>query len=110
MKIDPASLPAAPNIHYTGSRPYQQLPAYLSSWDVALIPFALNESTQFISPTKTPEYLAGGIPVVSAPIRDVVKPYGEMNLVYIADIGKNLYPGNRMGIGNKKRSWLVEIS
>ena len=48
------------------------------------MPFALNESTQFISPTKTPEYLTGGKPVVSTPIRDVVRTYGHLQGVHIA--------------------------
>lgn len=85
VKIDPASLPRAPNIHYLGPKPYASLPAYLSGWSVAIMPFALNESTRFISPTKTLEYLAGGVPVVSTPVPDVVKPYGESGLVAIAD-------------------------
>jgi UDP-galactopyranose mutase len=84
VKIDPATLPKPANIHYLGMKSYKELPAYLSGWDVALLPFAMNESTRFISPTKTPEYLSAGIPVVSAPIRDVVKPYGELGLVHIA--------------------------
>lgn len=83
VKIDPATLPIADNIHYLGCKSYQELPAYLSGWDVALIPFLLNESTRFISPTKTPEYLAAGKPVVSSAIRDVVEPYGKMKLVSI---------------------------
>ncbi|MDQ3753979.1 MAG: glycosyltransferase family 1 protein [Acidobacteriota bacterium] len=85
VKIDPAELPRRPNIHYLGGKSYQELPAYLAGWDVALLPFACNESTRFISPTKTPEYLAAGRPVVSTSIRDVVRPYGEMALVHIAD-------------------------
>lgn len=85
VKIDPADLPAAPNIHYLGSKPYEALPGYLAGWDVAMIPFALNESTRFISPTKTPEYLAGGIPVVATSIRDIINPYKVENLVYIAN-------------------------
>jgi glycosyltransferase involved in cell wall biosynthesis len=85
VKIDPADLPRHPNIHYLGSKEYKDLPAYLSGWDVALMPFALNEATRFISPTKTPEYLAAGKPVVSTPIRDVVRQYGEMGLVRVAD-------------------------
>lgn len=84
VKIDPASLPQRANIHYLGGKSYQELPAYLSSWQVALLPFAINESTAFISPTKTPEYLAAGKPVVSTPIRDVVRPYGDAGLVHIA--------------------------
>jgi glycosyltransferase involved in cell wall biosynthesis len=84
VKIDPSTLPHAANIHYLGSKQYADLPAYLSGWDVALMPFALNESTRFISPTKTPEYLAGGCPVVSTPIHDVVSGYGQGGTVFIA--------------------------
>lgn len=110
VKIDPASLPAAPNIHYTGSRSYDELPAYLSGWDVALIPFALNESTQFISPTKTPEYLAGGVPVVSTSIRDVVNPYGESGLVYIADTAEDFIKGIEWGLIKKNdATWLEAV-
>lgn len=84
VKIDPATLPQAPNIHYLGSRTYDQLPDYLAGWDVALMPFAMNESTRYISPTKTPEYLAAGKPVVSTPIADVVRAYGGCPVVHIA--------------------------
>jgi hypothetical protein len=64
---------------------YSELPAYLSGWEIGMLPFALNESTRFISPTKTPEYLAAGLKVVSTPIRDVVTPYGDLGLVAVAD-------------------------
>lgn len=84
VKIDPATLPAHQNVHYLGSKTYQELPSYLAGWDAAMMPFAMNESTRYISPTKTPEYLAGGKPVISTPIRDVVNPYGNNGLVYIA--------------------------
>jgi len=84
VKISEDELPKRPNIHYLGGKTYAELPAYLSGWDVALMPFAMNESTQFISPTKTPEYLAGGKPVVSTPIRDVVRHYGRLEGVQIA--------------------------
>ncbi|GAA5512801.1 hypothetical protein Dcar01_01525 [Deinococcus carri] len=85
VKIDPADLPRGENLHYLGMKSYRDLPAYLAHWDVALLPFALNEATEFISPTKTPEYLAAGVPVVSTGIRDVIRPYGERDLVRIAD-------------------------
>jgi glycosyltransferase involved in cell wall biosynthesis len=85
VKIDPATLPRTANVHYLGGKDYKELPAYLKGWDVATLLFADNESTKFISPTKTPEYLAAGNPVVSTPIRDVVRPYGDLNLVQIAD-------------------------
>lgn len=84
VKIDPKTLPANKNIIYTGPKSYQELPQCMASWDVALIPFLLNESTRFISPTKTPEYLAAGLPVVSTAITDVVNPYGDQQLVSIA--------------------------
>lgn len=83
-KIGPEDLPRAPNIHWLGQRGYDQLPAYLSGWDVALMPFAMNEATRFISPTKTPEYLAGGVQVVSTPVPDVVRQYGDLGAVRIA--------------------------
>lgn len=85
VKIDPTMLPDHSNIHYLGGKRYEELPHYLAGWDVAMLPFALNESTRFISPTKTPEYLAAGKPVVSTSIRDVVYPYGQQGLVQIAD-------------------------
>lgn len=85
VKIDPNILPCPQNIHYLGGKSYQELPAYVAGWDAALLPFARNESTRFISPTKTPEYLAAGKPVISTSIRDVVRPYGEQELVHIAD-------------------------
>ena len=84
VKIAAEDLPRRPNIHYLGPKTYAELPAYLSGWDVALMPFAMNESTEFISPTKTPEYLAGGKPVVSTPVRDVVRHYGQLEGVLIA--------------------------
>jgi UDP-galactopyranose mutase len=85
VKINPDLLLRHPNIHYLGGKSYQELPQYLAGWDVAMLPFARNESTRFISSTKTPEYLAAGKPIVSTSIRDVVRPYGEQNLVHIAD-------------------------
>ena len=85
VKIDPAILPQGANLHYLGPKSYEDLPRYLSGWDVALLPFARNDATRFISPTKTPEYLAAGCPVVSTSIRDVVRPYGQQGLVRIAD-------------------------
>lgn len=83
VKIDPATLPRLDNVHYLGGKCYEELPNYLAGWDIALVPFQLNESTRFISPTKTPEYLSAGIPVISTPIQDVVNPYGEEGLVHI---------------------------
>lgn len=85
VKISHEDLPKLPNIHYLGGKNYKELPLYLQGWDVALLPFALNESTRFISPTKTPEYLAADKPVVSTAITDVVTPYGELGLVHIAN-------------------------
>ena len=83
VKIDPATLPVNDNIHYQGAKTYAELPEMIADWDLALIPFLLNESTRFISPTKTPEYLAAGLPVISTSIRDVINPYGKFGLVSI---------------------------
>jgi Glycosyl transferases group 1 len=85
VKIDEKDLPRRDNIHYVGGKEYRLLPAYMAGWEVGLLPFAKNESTRFISPTKTPEYLAAGLPVVSTSIADVVRPYGSRGLVHIAD-------------------------
>ncbi|WP_236697542.1 UDP-galactopyranose mutase [Sphingomonas sp. Leaf357] len=84
VKIAPDSLPRRANVHWVGGRDYADLPAWLSGWNVALMPFAINEATRYISPTKTPEYLAAGCPVVSTPIVDVVAQYGGLEGVGIA--------------------------
>jgi glycosyltransferase involved in cell wall biosynthesis len=83
VKIDPWTLPENDNIHYLGPKQYNELPAYVAGWDITMIPFALNDSTRFISPTKTPEYLAAGKPVISTAIKDVDGPYGKKGLVHI---------------------------
>ncbi|NPC54799.1 glycosyltransferase family 1 protein [Caenimonas soli] len=82
-KIDPTALPRQANIHWLGQQSYDDLPAFIGGWDICLMPFALNEATRYISPTKTLEYMACGRPSVSTSIRDVVEPYGQ--LVQIAD-------------------------
>ncbi len=84
LKIDPETLAQRENIFYLGKKDYEELPRYLSGWDCAMMPFALNESTRFISPTKTPEFLAAGKPVVSTAIHDVVHPYEDEGLAAIA--------------------------
>lgn len=78
VKIDPASLPQRRNIHYLGQQSYKALPQFLAGWDVCLMPFALNEATRFISPTKVLEYMAARLPIVSTAIRDVAQPYGDI--------------------------------
>jgi len=85
VKIDPASLPQRPNIFYLGGKAYEELPDYLAGWDIGILPFARNEATRYISPTKTPEYLAAGLRVISTSIRDVVHPYADKEMVSIAD-------------------------
>ena len=82
-KISPDSLPGRANIHWLGLKDYADLPKYFAGWDVGIMPFALNDATRFISPTKTPEYLSAGLPVVSTAIRDVERPYGELGLARI---------------------------
>ncbi len=83
-KISEDTLPVRPNIHFLGGKDYGDLPVYLAGWDVAIMPFAINDATRFISPTKTPEYLAGGKPVVSTPVLDVIRQYGNAGLAYTA--------------------------
>jgi len=83
VKIDAGALPRRPNLHYLGGQPYERLPAFLAGWDVGLLPFALNDHTRFISPTKTLEYMAAEVPIVSTPITDVAEPYGD--IVYLGD-------------------------
>ena len=111
VKIDPADLPQRANIHYLGGKTYEELPAYLGGWDVALMPFAINESTRFISPTKTPEYLAGGRPVVSTPLTDVIRHYGEMESVFIADGPEAFIKGCEaaLTLARSGDAWLDEV-
>ncbi|MGZ3743896.1 MAG: glycosyltransferase family 1 protein [Pseudobdellovibrionaceae bacterium] len=102
VKIEPETLPLRKNIHYLGKKSYQELPFYLAGWDCALMPFALNDSTRFISPTKTPEYLAAGKPVVSTAIRDVVNPYGKNRLVHIAETAEEFVDMAEMAMREAK--------
>jgi len=110
VKIDESILPRNPNIHYVGSKCYNELPAYLSGWDIAMVSFALNESTKFISPTKTPEYLAGGKPVISTSIKDVVETYGNNGLVHIADTVDEFIAVAEKELNQKNKSkWLNTV-
>lgn len=111
VKIDPAELPRLPNIHYLGQKSYKDLPAYLAGWDVTLLPFAMNEATRFISPTKTLEYLAGGKPVVSTPVHDVVHPYGALNLVSIAETPAQFVQAVEQTLAQKdeRAEWLERV-
>ncbi|MCZ8131375.1 MAG: NAD(P)-binding protein [Steroidobacteraceae bacterium] len=83
VKIDPASLPRRPNVHYYGQQPYAELPKFVAGWDLCILPFALNDSTRYISPTKTLEYMAAERPIVGTAVTDVVGPHGD--LVEIVD-------------------------
>lgn len=110
VKIDPQSLPKHNNIHYLGSKHYDELPRYLGNWDIAMISFALNESTKYISPTKTPEYLAGGKPVISTPIADVVTTYGDAGLVHIAANADEFIAAAELELATtNKKPWLKNV-
>ncbi|HEX8482581.1 MAG TPA: UDP-galactopyranose mutase [Allosphingosinicella sp.] len=111
VKIDSADLPHRANIHYLGGKTYEELPVYLGGWDVALMPFAINESTKFISPTKTPEYLAGARPVVSTPITDVIRHYGDLDSVFIADGAQAFIKGceDALALVRGGDEWLNEV-
>lgn len=107
VKISEEDLPHLPNIHYLGSKKYDELPRYISNWDIALILFALNESTKFISPTKTPEYLSAGLPVISTAIRDVVNPYGTEKLVHIVQNSDEFIAQAETILQGEDRGWLA---
>jgi hypothetical protein len=110
VKIDPSSLPKHQNIHYLGPKSYDELPVYLSGWDIAIMPFAMNESTTFISPTKTPEYLCAGKQVISTPIADVVNDYAKEGLVYIGrNAGEFILAAKEILRPGNKGDWLQRV-
>ncbi len=109
VKIDAAALPEASNIHWLGGRSYQQLPQYLAQMDIGIMPFAHNAATRFISPTKTPEFLAAGLPVVSTSIRDVVRSYGAKGLVEIADNAADFIAAVEKLIAVDRTRWLSDV-
>jgi glycosyltransferase involved in cell wall biosynthesis len=110
VKIDPNMLPKLSNIHYLGMKSYNELPTYISGWDVAMMPFAHNESTRYISPTKTPEYLAAGKPVVCTPIIDVLRQYGRYGLVNIAGTVEEFIRVTALELENTDREeWLEHV-
>jgi UDP-galactopyranose mutase len=110
VKIDPATLPRRDNIHYLGAKTYQELPGYLAGWDIAFMPFALNESTHFISPTKTPEFLCGGKQTISTAVPDVVNDYGKKGLVAIIDSAEAFVDvAEKLLYGNDYKSWLARV-
>ena len=104
-KIGPGTLPARANLHYLGPKPYAALPGYAANWQAAAMPFAINEATRFISPTKTPEYLAAGLPVVSTPVADVVRQYGRCPGVQIADTPQAFAAGVDAALALPPASW-----
>jgi glycosyltransferase involved in cell wall biosynthesis len=108
-KIDPADLPRAANLHWLGGKSYADLPAYLANWDIGLMPFAINDATRFISPTKTPEFLAAGLPVVSTAITDVVTPYGDLGLVEIATTAAETVSAIDRLLARPKTEWLARV-
>jgi len=110
VKISEDDLPHRSNIHYLGMKQYEELPAYLAGWDVAMMPFALNESTRFISPTKTPEYLSAGLPIVSTPITDVVRPYGDKGLVHIAYTAEEFIQGIAAAMAEHRERRLTNVA
>jgi UDP-galactopyranose mutase len=109
VKIEPEALPRLPNLHWLGGKSYAELPAYLSGWDAGFMPFALNESTRFISPTKTPEFLAAGLPVVSTPVLDVVRDWGEAGLVDIARGAEAFADALARALNRPRTEWLRAV-
>jgi glycosyltransferase involved in cell wall biosynthesis len=109
VKIDPDALPRSPNLHWLGVKSYAELPAYLSGWDAGFMPFARNESTRFISPTKTPEFLAAGLPVVSTPVADVVSDWGGGGLVDIAGDAPAFADALGRALDRPRAGWLRDV-
>lgn len=108
-KIGPEDLPRRPNLHFVGPRSYDALPTCLAAWDVALMPFAINDATRFISPTKTPEYLAAGLPVVSTAIADVVATYADTAAVRIADTPERFIAACEEALALDRQAILPEV-
>jgi glycosyltransferase involved in cell wall biosynthesis len=77
-KVDPADFPKRDNLHFLGGRDYSQLPAYAKAFDVCMMPFAKNEATEYINPTKALEYMATGRPIVSTDVEDVVLQFSDV--------------------------------
>jgi hypothetical protein len=107
-KIDPAALPQGPNLHWLGPKHYSELPGYLANWQAGWMPFALNEATRFISPTKTPEFLAAGLALTSTAVKDVVDPYGKSHVVRIAD-HDTIVEALRESLGARKDGWQERV-
>lgn len=119
VKVDPASLPRRPNIHYLGAKPYHSLPSYVAGFDVCLMPFAMNEASRFINPTKTLEYLASGRPVLSTPVADVVTNFGHAVHVAppeaFAERAREILAGHRLDPGAgleaaRRSSWETRVA
>jgi UDP-galactopyranose mutase len=109
VKVDPASLPRRANIHWLGMKSYAELPEYLAGWDAGFMPFAINEATRFISPTKTPEFLAAGLPLVSTPVRDVQRPYGALGLVSIANTAAQMAEQLEPMLATRDAGWQYAV-
>ncbi len=78
VKVDAQSLPQRSNLHWLGQQAYADLPAFCKGFDVCMMPFALNEATEFINPTKALEYMATAKPIVSTAVADVVRNFGSV--------------------------------
>jgi glycosyltransferase involved in cell wall biosynthesis len=119
INVDVAGFKSFKNIHVLGPRNYQDLPAYCKAFDVAIIPFVINELTKNVNPIKLREYLAAGVPVVSSRLPEVEK-YSEY--AFIADNHQEFVKYLEKAIENdsnelknkrrefiKKESWLAKI-
>jgi UDP-galactopyranose mutase len=103
------ALPEAPNLHHLGPKPYDVLPDYVAGWDVAMSPFVRNESTRYLNPTNTLEYLAAGKPIVSTSIAEVVEPYGDRQLVRIANTPEEFIDCIRAALCDRPAVWLPRV-
>lgn len=108
-KIEETDLPRASNIHWLGGKEYRTLPGYLAHWDAGFMPFALNDATRYISPTKTPEYLAAGVRLGSTAVRDVVRDWGESGIVAIADTAGQAVAQLDAMMAAPRAPWLAQV-
>jgi hypothetical protein len=108
--IDEDTLPKAENIHYLGEKPYQELPSYISGWNVALLLISTEKAAQAHAPTRTPEYLAAFKPIVSTSVPDIISPYYEMGLVNIANDVFEFEAAIESALSfNKRKEWKKTI-
>lgn len=111
VKVEAETLFKRTNIHYLGRKDFHALPLYFAGWDCAILPFKQHSHVNAINPSKIPEYLAAGKPVVSTALPDIVSSFGDAGLVYVADSAQNFVTLVEKAMLNKQRDleWLERV-